>query len=135
MNSGAALTTVRLNLQPSTFNLLTFNLLSDQLDNCHFRIIATTPHGSQNAGISAVAIAIPLFNSLKQGMNQLLVVNITQSLTTGCQGTLFRQGNHFFHLRPNRFRSNFGCCDSPMTNQFGCQGSQQSLPLVSGLSQ
>jgi hypothetical protein len=97
----------------------TFWVRLNEFDDRHFGIIAPTAHGSQDAGIAALAIAIAGSHLLEQGVDEAAIEHIAQSLPSGGQGSVFSEGDNFIGLRANRFGSGFGGGNPTVAQQFG----------------
>jgi hypothetical protein len=67
-------------------------------------------------------------------MNQVSIIQIAQSPTTGSQGTILGQGNHAINLGANGPGPGFGGGDLTIADGFRGQGPQQGATLVSGLT-
>jgi hypothetical protein len=102
----------------------------DEFENRHFGVIAATVHGTQDAGVTAITIAVAILYASKQRVNELFVVDVAQGLTTSGQSPLFGQGDHALGFGTHGFGTGFGGDDPSVTDQFGGQRTQEGFTLI-----
>mmetsp|Transcript_15110 Transcript_15110/g.32766 ORF Transcript_15110/g.32766 Transcript_15110/m.32766 type:complete len:219 (-) Transcript_15110:85-741(-) len=102
-----------------------------QLNDSHLSCV-TAPQEwlSLDACVSTIALAIALRNTIKQRLDQVLVVDEAHGLATGVQAAILRQGDHVLHILADNLGLDLGSPNLAVADDFGDQGANQGLALV-----
>lgn len=103
-----------------------------ELDDGHFGVVPAARDGVQDPGVSTVPIPVAIGSSLEQRMHEILVVDITQSLTTLVQATSLGQSDHSIRVFADRFGPGLRGFDATVTQKFRGQAAEERLPLIRG---
>ena len=92
-------------------------------------------HGPGNSGVATFALAVTGWSFVKQGVNQLLVVDVANGTTSGRQAAVLGQSDHPLSFIAKSFRTGLGGGDPTFPNELGGQGAKHCLALISGTTQ
>jgi hypothetical protein len=106
-----------------------------QFNNRHFSIVTLTSDGPQNTAISTITFSVSVRSSLKERMDELLIVNPSHGLSAGVQITSLTQFNHMVDVFSDRTSTDQGCLDPAMSDNFCRKGPEKGLSLIGWLTQ
>lgn len=99
--------------------------------NVRHRSIVTTPwKSSDDPRVTTISLAVSIRNLCKQSVNDLFLVNVSESLSSFMQRAVLCKRNHLIDELPHRTGSGSSRFDSAVFQQLRRESTEKSFPLV-----
>lgn len=106
-----------------------------KFDDRHFSIVTLTGDSPQDTAIPSLALGIPIGGSVKERVDELLVVDPCHGLTPGMQIASLSKLDHVVDVFSDRTGTDQSGLDAAVSDDFRSERPKKGLSLIGGFAE